>query len=57
MHKYFDIELFGWNRIKKDWWNITILRVSSGNWSWHLFMMEENLDDISVDWFKFSMNK
>jgi hypothetical protein len=57
MHKYFDIELFGWNRVKPDWWNVTILRVASGNWSWHLFMIEENLDECSVQWFTFRINK
>lgn len=57
MHKYFDIELFGWNRIQDKWWNVTILRVASGNWSWHLFMMEENLDECFVEWFKFNINK
>lgn len=57
MHKYFDIELFGWNRIQEKWWNVTILRVASGNWSWHLFMIEENLDESFVEWFKFNINK
>ena len=49
MHKYFDIELFGWNRIQEKWWNVTILRVA--------FMIEENLDECFVEWFKFSINK
>ena len=57
MHKYFDIELFGWNRIQEKWWNVTIFRVASGNWSWHLFMIEENLDECFVEWFKFNINK
>ncbi len=57
MHKYFDIELFGWNRIQEKWWNVTILRVASGNWSWHLFMIEENPDECFVQWFTFRINK
>ena len=57
MHKYFDIELFGWNRIQEKWWNVTILRLASGKWSWHLFMIEENLDECFVEWFKFNINK
>ncbi len=57
MHKYFDIELFGWSRIQEKWWNVTILRVASGNWSWHLFMIEENLDECFVEWFKFNITK
>jgi hypothetical protein len=57
MHKYFDIELFGCNSVKPNWWNVTILRVASGNWSWHLFMIEENLDECSVQWFTFRINK
>ena len=57
MHKYFDIELFGWNKFREGWWNITILRVASANWSWHLFMIEENLDEGFVEWFKFQIRK
>ena len=57
MHKYFDIELFGWNRLEENWWNITIMRVASANWSWHLFMIEENRDECYVEWFKFQIRK
>ena len=57
MNKYLDIELFGWNKIEDKWWNITILRIASKNWSWHLFMMEENLDEGFVEWFKFRITR
>ena len=57
MLKYLDIELFSWNRIDRGWWNLTILRIASGNWSWHLFMMEENLDEGFVEWCTFRITK
>ena len=57
MHKYFDIELFGWNRLEENWWNITIMRVAADKWSWHLFMIEENRDECYVEWFKFQIRK
>lgn len=57
MHKYFDIELFGYQHIDSGWWNITFFRIASANWSWHLFMVEENRDNCFVQWFTFTINK
>ena len=57
MHKYFDIELFGWNRIQEKWWSITILRVASGSWQWYLLMIEEDLDEVTIQWFSFRKTK
>jgi len=57
MNKYLDIELFSFNRIEKKWWNITFLRIASGNWSYHIFMVEENLDGLFIEWFKLNITK
>lgn len=53
MYKYFDIELFGWQHIDEGWWNVTFFRIASGRWSWHLFMIEQNLDAMFIQWFTF----
>lgn len=57
MSKYFDIELFGYQHIDSGWWNITFFRIASANWSWHLFMVEENRDECFVQWFTFTITK
>jgi hypothetical protein len=57
MHKYLDIELFGWNKFTKNWWSITILRVASGSWQWYLLMIEEDLDEVTIQWFSFRKTK
>jgi hypothetical protein len=56
MHKYFDIELFGFQHIDKGWWNISLLRIASGRWSWHFFMIEQNRDRLFIEWFTFNRN-
>jgi len=56
MSKYFDIELLGLQHIDKGWWNVTLFRVASGNWSWHLFMIEQNRDRLFIEWLTFSRN-
>ena len=48
MHKYFDIELFGYQHVDEHWWNVTFFRIASKNWGWHLFMIEQNLDGYTV---------
>lgn len=54
MHKYFDVELFGWQRIDETWWNLTFFRIAGGNWSWHFFMIEESYDRLFIQWFTFN---
>ena len=54
MHKYFDIELFGYQHVDENWWNITFLRIASGRCSWHLFMIEQNLDQYFVQFCTFN---
>lgn len=47
-HKYFDIELFGWQHIDSGWWNVNFFRIAWGTSSWHLFMVERNRDNLFV---------
>ena len=47
-HKYFDIELFGWQHIDSGWWNVTFFRIAWGTSSWHFFMVERNRDNLFV---------
>ncbi len=54
--KYFDVELFGYQYIDKGWWNVTFFRIAFRNTSWHLFMVEQNRDELFIQWFTLQVN-
>jgi len=52
--KQFDIELFGWQFIDKGWWNITLFRIAFVKISWHFLMIEQNRDELFIQFFTFN---